>query len=167
MYARQMPSLFKMFGDFGHLQAWPWALLCLMLLAIAHSPFCFLPGKIRRWVPSVQVFGVTYLWKLPPTFETRGTAVTAESGPDRTLFTPIVELPEQVSTEVHASLTWGGECELTVALESYWFLWGNQKDAHQPNLKMGIRGQTSQKSVYQPELNPNKITLRHNLYSVS
>lgn len=96
MYARQMPSLFKMFGDFVHLQAWPWSLLCLTFLAIAHSPFCFLPGKIRHWVPSVQVFGVTYLWKLPPTFETQGMAVTAESGPDRTLFTPIVELPEQV-----------------------------------------------------------------------
>ena len=29
-------------------------------------------------------------------FRNSGHAVTAESGPDRTLFTPIVELPEQV-----------------------------------------------------------------------
>lgn len=93
-------------------------------LRLARSPFCFHTGKIRCWVPSVQVFEVTYLWKLPPSFETQGMAVTAESGPDSTLFTAIVELPEQVfhrsSCLAHVrNRVWanGGSGELLVLVE--------------------------------------------------
>lgn len=43
-------------------------------------------GRVKCWTPLSTCIEVAYLWKLPPTFEIQGIALTAESSPNNSIY---------------------------------------------------------------------------------
>lgn len=91
-----------MFGDF---EVSPFLRTLPQVSWVLNQPqFCLLSlGGWHAGLPGVHVFEVAYLWKLPPTFEIQGIALTAESSPNNSIY----NFPGQVRLAVLHE--WGGQ----------------------------------------------------------
>lgn len=82
---RLFPTFVKYFGIF---EASPFLCTLPRVSWVLNCPqCCFLSlGGWNAVLSWVHVFEVAYLWKLPPTFEIQGIALTAESSPNNSIY---------------------------------------------------------------------------------